>query len=74
MVAFGRDASSGVDLLGVTDDEAPPPGSPLRPEAVAARFLAYPDHFVNASVGDGTFEPERAGARGFRTDILGSRA
>jgi len=70
MAAFGRDAVSGADLPGVKDDEVPSAGSPLTPEAVAARFLADPDHFVNASVGDGTFGPERAGARGFRIDIL----
>ena len=70
MAAFGRDAVSGADLLGVKDDEALSAGSPLTPEAVAARFLADPDHFVNASVGDGTFGPERMGARGFRIDIL----
>ena len=70
MAAFGRDAVSGADQLGVTDDEAPSVGSPPTPEAVAARFLAHPDHFVSASVGDRTFGPERAGARGFRIDIL----
>ena len=70
MAAFGRDTVSGADPLGVTHDDDPPAGSPLTPQAVAARFLADPDHFVNASVGDGTFGPERAGVRGFRIDIL----
>ncbi len=70
MAAFGRDAVSGADLHGVRDEEASSAGLPLTPNAVAARFLADPDHFVNASVGDGSIGLERAGARGFRIDIL----
>lgn len=70
MAAFGRDRVAEADPLLAPSDGDPSAGGPPTPEAIAARFLADPDHFVSASVGDRTFQPERSGARGFAIDIL----
>jgi len=66
MAAIGRGAVSGAE----PSDGDLPAGSGPTPEAVAARFLADPDHFVKASVGAHSFGPEYAGARDFRIEIL----
>ncbi len=70
MAAVGRGAVSGADPLAEPSDGDPPAETRPTPEAVAARFLADPDHFVRASVGAHSFGPEYAGARGFRIEIV----
>jgi hypothetical protein len=40
------------------------------PEDIAARFLADPDHFVDASIGDGAVGPACSGNRGFRIEVV----
>ena len=69
MAAFGRDASAEDDRLVELPADAAAAGSAPTPATIAARFLADPDHFVAASVGDQAIGPAYAGARGFRIEV-----
>lgn len=67
---FGSKAEGGRGLGGVR-----PLGDGVReagvdPKVAAARFLADPDHFVEASIGDGAIWPAYSGTRGFQIDVL----
>ena len=42
----------------------------VAPEDVAARFLADPDHFVDASIGEGALGLACSGNRGFRIEVV----